>query len=90
MKRRSKNRLKNRQPTTKLIHSVVRWSLRFSISDRKIERTSTDRGVQADHTTLFRLTQAYVLEPQIYVKDSRSLAVPPICWSDKEIATAGL
>ncbi|WP_445503454.1 IS6 family transposase [Microvirga sp. G4-2] len=41
---------------------AVRWYLQFPISYRDLERMFSDRGVQVDHTTLFRWIQAYALE----------------------------
>jgi transposase-like protein len=41
---------------------VVRWYLPFPISDRDLEHMLADRGVQVDHTTLFRWIQAYAPE----------------------------
>jgi transposase-like protein len=40
----------------------VRWYLQFPISYRDLERMLSDRGVQVDHTTLFRWIQAYAPE----------------------------
>jgi transposase-like protein len=40
----------------------VRWYLQFSISYRDLERMFSDRGIQVDHTTLFRWIQAYAPE----------------------------
>jgi transposase, IS6 family len=40
----------------------VRWYLQFPISYRDLERMFSDRGIQVDHTTLFRWIQAYAPE----------------------------
>jgi transposase, IS6 family len=40
----------------------VRWQLQFPIRYRDLERMLSDRGVQVDHTTLFRWIQAYAPE----------------------------
>ncbi len=40
----------------------MRWYLQFPISYRDLERMFSDRGIQVDHTTLFRWIQAYAPE----------------------------
>ena len=40
----------------------VRWYLMFPISYRDLELMLQDRGVEVDHTTIFRWIQAYVAE----------------------------
>jgi transposase-like protein len=57
-----KNPFKGRQFTAEIILSAVRWYLQFPISYRDLERMLSDRGVQVDHTTLFRWIQAYAPE----------------------------
>ena len=54
MKQDSKNPFKGRQFTAEIILWAVRWYLPFPISYRDLERMLSDRGVQVDHTTLFR------------------------------------
>jgi hypothetical protein len=41
---------------------AVRWYLMFPISYRDLELMLQDRGVEVDHTTLFRWIQAYAPE----------------------------
>src|ERR687897_3103128 len=62
MKRNNKNLFKGRQFTGETILWAVRWYLQFPISYRDLERMFSDRGIQVDHTTLFRWTQAYAPE----------------------------
>jgi transposase, IS6 family len=57
-----KNPLKGRQFTAEIILWAVRWYLQLPISYRDLERMLSDRGVQVDHTTLFRWIQAYAQE----------------------------
>jgi IS6 family transposase len=57
-----KNPFKGRQFTAEIILWAVRWYLQFSISYRDLERMFSDRGIQVDHTTLFRWIQAYAPE----------------------------
>ncbi len=57
-----KNPFKGRQFTAEIILWAVRWYLQFPISYRDLERMLSDRGVQVDHTTLFRWIQAYAAE----------------------------
>ncbi len=55
----NKNPFKGRQFTAEIILWAVRWYLQFPISYRDLECMFSDRGVQVDHTTLFRWIQAY-------------------------------
>src|SRR4051812_2731088 len=50
---------KGRQFTAEVILWAVRWYLMFPISYRDLELMLQDRGVEVDHTTLFRWIQAY-------------------------------
>lgn len=50
---------KGRHFTSKVILWVLRWYLAFPISYRDLASMLSDRGVEVDHTTLFRLVQAY-------------------------------
>jgi hypothetical protein len=45
---------KGRQFTTEVILWAVRWHLMFPISYRDLELMLLDRGVEVDHTTIFR------------------------------------
>jgi transposase-like protein len=62
VKQDNKNPFKGRQFTAEIILWAVRWYLQFPISYRDLERMLADRGVQVDHTTLFRWIQAYAPE----------------------------
>jgi transposase, IS6 family len=53
---------KGRQFTTEVILWAVRWYLMFPISYRDLALMLLDRGVQVDHTTIFRWIQAYAAE----------------------------
>ncbi len=53
---------KGRQFTAEVILWAVRWYLMFPISYRDLELMLADRGVDVDHTTLFRWIQAYAPE----------------------------
>ena len=37
-----------------MIVLAVRWYLRFALSYRDVEELLTDRGVEVDHTTIYR------------------------------------
>jgi hypothetical protein len=43
-------------------HSFKRWYLMFPVSYRDLELMLADRGVEVDHTTIFRWIQAYAPE----------------------------
>jgi len=53
---------KGRQFTAEVILRAVRWYLMFPISYRDLGLMLQDRGVQVDHTTIFRWIQAYAPE----------------------------
>ena len=51
--------VKWRQPEPQLILCAVRWYLRYSLSLRDVEELFTERGLEADHTTIWRWVQRY-------------------------------
>src|ERR1700704_4383729 len=53
---------KGRQFSAEVILWAVRWYLMFPISYRDLELMLLDRGVEVDHTTIFRWIQAYAEE----------------------------
>ncbi len=53
---------KGRQFTSQVILWAARWYLMFPISYRDLEVMLLDRGVEVDHTTIFRWIQAYAVE----------------------------
>ena len=56
------NCFKGRQFTAEVILWAVRWYLMFPVSYRDLELMLLDRGVEVDHTTVFRWIQAYATE----------------------------
>ncbi len=56
------NPFKGRQFTAEIILWAIRWYLQFPISYRDLAYMLSDRGVQVNHTTLFRWIQAYAPE----------------------------
>jgi transposase-like protein len=62
MERKYKNPFKGRKFAAEIILWAVRWYLQFPISYRDLECMLSDRGVQVDHTILFRWIQAYAPE----------------------------
>jgi transposase, IS6 family len=50
---------KGRQFTAEVLLWAVRWYLMFPVSYRDLELMLLDRGVEVDHTTIFRWIQAY-------------------------------
>jgi transposase-like protein len=62
VKQNTKSLLKGRQFTAEVILRAVRWYLQFPISYRGPKLMLSDRGVQVDHTTLFRGIPAYAPE----------------------------
>ena len=53
---------KGRQFTAEVILWAVRWYLMFPVSYRDLELMLIDRGIEVDHTTIFRWIQAYAEE----------------------------
>jgi DDE domain len=50
---------KGRQFSAEVILWALRWYCMFPVSYRDLELMLADRGVTADHTTIFRCVQAY-------------------------------
>ena len=48
-----------RQTEPGLILCAVRWYLRYSLSFRDVEELLRERGLEADHTTIWRWVQRY-------------------------------
>ncbi len=48
-----------RQTEPQLILCAVRWYLRYSLSFRDVEELLLERGLEADHTTVWRWVQRY-------------------------------
>jgi IS6 family transposase len=78
VKRNNKNLFKGRQFTAEIILWAVRWYLQFPISYRDLERMFSDRGIQVDHTTLFRWIQAYA--PELETRIRRHLRMTNGSW----------
>jgi transposase-like protein len=53
---------KGRHFTAEVILWAVRWYLMFPVSYRDLELMLMDRGVEVDHSTIFRWIQAYAAE----------------------------
>ena len=54
-----------------MITCAVGWYLRFSLSYRNVEELLSERGVPADHTTIWRWVQCYA--PQLSKRCRREL-----------------
>jgi transposase-like protein len=55
-----------RQTQPGLILCAVRWYLRYSLSLRDVEELLEERGLNVDHTTVWRWVQCYGPEAPIY------------------------
>ncbi|MBL0408091.1 IS6 family transposase [Microvirga aerilata] len=77
MKTGKNNPFKGRQFTAEIILWAVRWYLQFPISYRDLECMFSDRGVQVDHTTLFRWIQAYAPELEKRVRPHLRMTTGP-------------
>jgi len=49
-----------RQTAPELILCAVRWYLRYSLSLRDVEELFTERGLAADHTTIWRCSKELI------------------------------
>ena len=57
-----------RQTEPKLILCAVRWYLRYSLSLRDVEELLAERGLAADHTTIWRWVQRYAPELELRLR----------------------
>lgn len=62
------NDFKGRQFKGEIILWAVRWYCRYGISYRELEEMLEERGVELDHTTLYRWVQHYAPELQKRLK----------------------
>src|SRR4051812_13159388 len=62
---------KGRQFTSEVILWAVRWYLMFPISYRDLELMLLDRGVEVNHTTIFRWIQAYAVDLEKWIRPHR-------------------
>ena len=67
-----------RQTAPKLILCAVRWYLRYSLSLRDVEELLAERGLQADHTTIWRWVQRY--GPELEQRRRRQLKPTNQSW----------
>jgi len=58
----SNNPFKWRHFQSELILLNVRWYCRYALSYRNLEEMMLERGIQVDHTTIYRWVQAYAPE----------------------------
>ena len=63
-----------RQTEPELILCAVRWSLRYSLSLRDVKELLSERGLEADHTTIWRWVQRY--GPELEERLRRHLKQP--------------
>jgi transposase, IS6 family len=62
MSNQSPNPFKWRHFRADIILLCVRWSLRYALSYRDLEEMMLERGLQVDHTTMYRWVQQYAPE----------------------------
>src|SRR5689334_10016579 len=62
MSSQSQNPFKWRHFQADIILMCVRWYLRYSLSYRDLEEIMIERGLQVDHTTIYRWVQHYAPE----------------------------
>src|SRR5712664_3574268 len=61
-----------------IIVCAVRWYLRFSLSYRDVEELLMERGLPADHTTIWRWVQCYA--PELNKRCRRELKPTNRSW----------
>ncbi len=71
-----------RQTAPELILCAVRWYLRYSLSLRDVEELLAERGLEADHTTIWRWVQRY--GPALEQRLSRHLKPANKSWRADE------
>ena len=69
---------KGRQTEPELILCALRWDLRSSLSFRDVEDLLSERGLEADHTTIWRWVQRYGPEREERLR--RHLKPPKKSW----------
>ena len=67
-----------RQTEPELILCAVRWYLRYSLSFRDVEELLSERGLEVDHTTIWRWVQRY--GPELEEKLRRHLKPTNTSW----------
>src|SRR5262249_37920998 len=67
-----------RQAAAELIVCAVRWYLRYLLSLRDVEELLNERGLEADHTTVWRWVQRY--GPELEQRLSRHLKPTNKSW----------
>jgi IS6 family transposase len=67
-----------RQTAPELILCAVRWYLRYSLSLRDVEELFAERGLTADHTTIWRWVQRY--SPELEQRLRRQLTPTNKSW----------
>ncbi len=62
----------------------MRWYLRYSLSLREVEESLAERGLEADHTTIWRWVQRYGPELEMrlrrHLKPTNKLSRPTKSW----------
>src|SRR6266851_2763719 len=65
-----------------IIVCAVRWYLRFSLSYQDVEELLVERGLPADHTTIWRWVQRYA--PELHPRCRRELKPTNGSWRVEE------
>jgi len=62
------NLFKHRHFQYDIIIWAVRWYCKYGISYRELEEMASERGVEVDHTTMYRWVQGYAPEIEVRLK----------------------
>jgi transposase, IS6 family len=79
---KQQNLFKWRHFETEIILLCVRWYLRYSLSYRDLEEMMRERGLQVDHTTIYRWVQPYA--PELDKRCRPHLKATPDSWKVDE------
>ena len=69
---------RGRHFNTEIIVTCVRWYLRFSLSLRNVEELMAERGLEVDHTTVWRWCQKY--GPVVYERVRGKVKYKTTTW----------
>jgi hypothetical protein len=76
---------KRRQFEPEVVLLAVGWYLRFSLSYRDVEELLAERGVHADHVTVWRWVQRYAPEMERRLRSTRPKWVLPALTKTGEL-----
>ncbi len=73
------NPFKGRHFQRDIILWAVRWYCKYGISYRELQEMLAERGVNVDHSTIYRWVQRYAPEMEKRLRKRREIGLPYIC-----------